>query len=143
MHERLANAGAGDAVIDGTYETARIESGVLALGHDIDDSTIAQEADLETDSVSFTKGCFVGQELVCRIDARGHVNRFVRRLEFVDGEPAPAVGTDVVADGKGVGKVTSAAPLAPWALATVRREIEPGTTITVAGRSAVVHARRS
>ena len=128
---------------DDAFETARVEHGVLRFGRDIDESTIAQEAELETDAVSFTKGCFVGQELVCRIDARGHVNRFVRRLEFVDGERAAAVGSDVVADGKGVGKVTSSAPLSPWALATVRREVEPGTTITLAGRSAVVHARLS
>ena len=49
-------------------------------GFDIDETTIAQEAFLERDAVSFTKGCFLGQELVCRIDSRGHVNRLLRRL---------------------------------------------------------------
>ena len=57
------------------YEAARIEAGVPRLGVDVDETTIPQEAFLERDAVSFTKGCFLGQELVCRIDTRGHVNR--------------------------------------------------------------------
>jgi folate-binding protein YgfZ len=139
---RLVEAGA-EHVTDDAFETARIEHGVVVFGRDIDESTIAQEAELELDAVSFTKGCFVGQELVCRIDTRGHVNRFVRRLEFADSSPAPAAGTDVLLDGKSIGTITSAAPEAPVALATVRREAESGTTVTVAGRPAVVHSRLS
>ena len=74
-------------------------------GFDIDETTIPQEAFLERDAVSFTKGCFLGQELVCRIDTRGHVNRFLRRLRA----DAPIErGATVVADGKVVGTVTSA-----------------------------------
>src|SRR5205823_5009632 len=64
---KLVDAGATLAD-DDAYETTRIEHGVLVFGRDIDDTTIAQEAELELDAVSFTKGCFVGQELVCRID---------------------------------------------------------------------------
>ena len=62
------------------YEAARIAAGVPRLGVDIDERTIPQEAFLERDAVSFTKGCFLGQELVCRIDTRGHVNRYLRRV---------------------------------------------------------------
>ncbi len=138
---RLADAGAV-RVDDDAFETARIEHGVLAFGTDVDGSTIAQEAELELDAVSFTKGCFVGQELVCRIDSRGHVNRFMRRLVFGDGRPAPAPGAEVRAGDKVVGAVTSGAPRAPFALATVRREIEPGATVEVAGRVAFVEVRR-
>ncbi len=64
------------------YEAARIEAGVPRLGVDIDERTIPQEAFLERDAVSFTKGCFLGQELVCRIDTRGHVNRYLRLLRL-------------------------------------------------------------
>ncbi len=57
-----------------------MRAGVPRQGLDIDEKTIPQEAFLELDAVSFTKGCFLGQELVCRIDTRGHVNRLLRGL---------------------------------------------------------------
>ena len=76
---------------------------------DVDDTTIPQEAFLEQDAVSFTKGCFLGQELVCRIDSRGHVNRFLRRFADIEGD-WPPVGAEVVVDGKVVGALTSVAP---------------------------------
>ena len=76
-----ARRSAGAAEIDAdAYEAMRIEAGVPRQGFDIDETTIPQEAFLERDAVSFTKGCFLGQELVCRIDTRGHVNRLLRRL---------------------------------------------------------------
>jgi folate-binding protein YgfZ len=128
--------GASVASLD--YETARIEAGIVLQGVDIDETTIAQEAELELDAVSFSKGCFVGQELVCRIDSRGHVNRFVRRLELTDGAPPPPPGTPVEHEGRDVGRITSAAPAAPLALATVRREVEIDSPVEVAGRSAIV-----
>jgi folate-binding protein YgfZ len=140
LHQRLVDAGA--IVFDeADYDAARIEHGVLVFGRDIDDSTIAQEAELETEAVSFTKGCFVGQELVCRIDTRGHVNRYVRRLEFADGRSSSVAGSEVRAGDKIVGTITSAAPNAPWALATIRREVDPGATVTVDNRPATVHPR--
>lgn len=132
---------AGD-LVGGTepldHETARVEAGVVRQGRDIDEATIAQEAGLERDAVSFTKGCFVGQELVCRIDTRGHVNRFVRRLELTDGAVPPAAGTAIEYDGREVGRLTSPAPGAPVALGIVRREVEIGSTVTVGGRRAIV-----
>ena len=108
------------------YEAWRIEHGIPRQPLDIDDTTIPQEAFLEQDAVSFTKGCFLGQELVCRIDSRGHVNRFLRRVGAIEGD-WPVRGAEVVVGGKVVGALTSVAPAeAPTgALAYVRREVEP------------------
>jgi folate-binding protein YgfZ len=123
------------AVDSVTYERARIEAGVPRLGADLDEKTIPQEAGLERHAVSFTKGCFVGQELVCRIDSRGHVNRLLRRLR-ADAPMTP--GAEVSADGKTVGLVTSAA--GDVALAMVRREVVPGARVSAAGVDAIVEA---
>lgn len=115
-------------------EVLRIEAGVPKQGVDVDDATIPQEAFLERDAVSFTKGCFIGQELVCRIDSRGHVNRFLRRLDL-PGTVVPPHGSDVHHDGKAVGGVTSAVAVPGddrvVALAMIRREVEPPATVTV------------
>jgi folate-binding protein YgfZ len=122
-------------VDDATYERARIEAGVPRQGFDVDERTIAQEAGLEATAVSFTKGCFVGQELVCRIDTRGHVNRTLRRLRS-DGSTALARGGDVTIDGKSVGTVTSSA--GDVGLAMLRREVEPGARVDVGTTTATV-----
>jgi folate-binding protein YgfZ len=115
------------------FEAFRIESGVARLGVDLDAAVIPQEAFLEQDAVSFTKGCFIGQELVCRIDTRGHVNRYLRRLR-IDGD-APPPGSPVFAGDKEVGRITSVAAVPgehrSVALAMVRREVEPPTTVDV------------
>jgi tRNA-modifying protein YgfZ len=118
-----------------TYERARIEAGVPRQGIDVDERTIPQEAGLERTAVSFTKGCFVGQELVCRIDTRGHVNRVLRRLR-VDGDGTLAPADDVVADGKSVGSVTTSA--GDVALGMLRREVEPGSAVQVGTSTAIV-----
>ncbi len=118
------------------YERARIEAGVSRQGLDTDERTIPQEAGLELVAVSFTKGCFVGQELVCRIDSRGHVNRNLRRLR-ASGSPL-ARGDAVVFDGREVGEVTSAA--GDVALAMLRREVDAGAGVDVGGVPAVVEA---
>ena len=112
----------------------RIERGIPLQPVDIDDKTIPQEAELELDAVSFTKGCFLGQELVCRIDSRGHVNRFLRRFQMIDGD-WPVAGADVVVADKVVGKLTSvaAAGVPTGALGYVRREVEPPATVELAG----------
>jgi tRNA-modifying protein YgfZ len=118
------------------YEAARVEAGVPRQGFDIDERTIPQEAGLELVAVSFTKGCFVGQELVCRIDSRGHVNRHLRRLRASEGT-LPR-GDTVSYEGKEMGEVTTSAGAV--ALAMLRREIEPGTEVNVGAVSAVVEA---
>ena len=131
--DALLDAGVAAVEPDG-YEAARLEAGVVRLGVDVDERTIPQEAFLERDAVSFTKGCFLGQELVCRIDTRGHVNRYLRRLR-IGGEHTPDRGAEVVADGATVGNVTSAAavPGEPLvlALAMVRREVVPPAAVVV------------
>jgi folate-binding protein YgfZ len=112
------------------YEAWRIEQAIPVQPDDVDDATIPQEAFLEQDAVSFTKGCFIGQELVCRIDSRGHVNRFLRRVADIEGD-WPPVGADIVVDGKVVGALTSVAPaeLPTGALGYVRREVEPPSAV--------------
>jgi len=114
----------------------RVTAGVPQLGTDLDDSVIPQEAFLERDSVSFTKGCFVGQELVCRIDSRGHVNRFLRHVVADASDALLPVGADVVVDGKSVGTITSSAP--GIALAYVRREVGPPTAASVGNEAVTI-----
>jgi tRNA-modifying protein YgfZ len=117
-------------VVAGTraeYEAARIDAGVPRLGVDIDERTIPQEAFLEQRAVSFTKGCFVGQELVCRIDTRGHVNRYLRRVRIDNA--APPAGAELLVGDKLVGALTSVA--GDRALAMVRREVEPPANVVV------------
>ncbi|HYF45808.1 MAG TPA: hypothetical protein VD926_06320 [Acidimicrobiales bacterium] len=110
-------------------ERARIEAGVPAMGSELTESTIPAEAGVVERSVSFTKGCFTGQELVARIDSRGgNVPRRLRGL-VADGELP--VGAEVEVDGKVVGHVTSA--VADRALAYVARAVEPPAEATVDG----------
>jgi len=128
---RAAAVASGRAAVGPlAFDAWRIERGVPRQPIDIDGSTIPQEAELERDAVSFTKGCFLGQELVCRIDSRGHVNRFLRRFDAIDGD-WPVRGAEVVVDGKVVGALTSvsAPALATGALGYVRREVTPPVTV--------------
>ena len=116
-----------------TWEIARIESGRPQWGADMDDSTLPQEANLdELGAISYTKGCYIGQETVARVHFRGHVNRTLRRLRFVT-RPAPLKGAELVDEsGKVIGDIRSVA-LSPRyggvALGMVRREVQPGTTL--------------
>ena len=123
------------------YQAWRIERGIPAQPDDVDEKTIPQEAELERDAVSFTKGCFLGQELVCRIDTRGHVNRFLRRVHDIEGD-WPVPGADVVVDGKSVGSLTSVSPvdLPTGALGYVRREVEPPAAVELSWDGGHAHA---
>lgn len=118
----LANADA--------LEALRIECGVPAMGAELTDATIPAEAGdwLIASSVSFTKGCYTGQELVARVDSRGgNVPRPVRGLVLPDG-PAP-VGAEVEVDGKTIGVITSSARSprhGTVALAVIARAAEVG-----------------
>ena len=120
-----------DAAAAALEESARITSGFPRLGADLDDAVIPQEAFLEVDAVSFTKGCFIGQELVCRIDSRGHVNRFLRHLVPEDGSVTLPVGAEIVVGEKTVGTITSSAP--GIAMGYVRREVDPPVAASVNG----------
>jgi len=94
----------GDAV---TFESSRIRSGFPALGAELTPSTIPAEAGIVEQSVSFTKGCYVGQELVARVDSRGNNTPKNLRGVMVSGDEAPVPGAELVMDGKPVGTVTS------------------------------------
>jgi folate-binding protein YgfZ len=117
------------------YEAVRIEAGIPAMGKELDESTIPAEAGVVDRSVSFTKGCYTGQELVARIDSRGgNVPRRLRGLVF-PGEVAVPSGATLESDGKDVGRVTSVAfspgVAATVALAYVRRAVEPPAEVVV------------
>ncbi len=118
------------------YDVARIEAGRPEWGIDVDDTTLPQEANLdELHAISYTKGCYTGQEVVARIHFRGHVNRHLRGIAYqaTDGVPLPRGARLLDAEGKPVGDVRSAAVsprLGGIALAMVRREIELGAPLT-------------
>jgi folate-binding protein YgfZ len=117
----------------GAWEIARVEAGRPEWGIDIDDSTIPQEANFdELNAISYTKGCYIGQELVARVHFRGHVNRHLRGLRAASFEPPPT-GSQLIDDGGNhVGDVRSAVAsprLGGIALGMIRREVEPGTSL--------------
>jgi folate-binding protein YgfZ len=135
--QELLNAGATEISVDDA-EVLRVESGRPRYGVDLDDSVIPQEAGLNDRAVSFTKGCYVGQETVARLYHRGKPNRHLRGLRL--SEPLPS-GTTLRAGEKDVGTIGSSVvspSLGPIALAFVRREIEPGAEIEAGGVSATV-----
>ena len=120
-----------------TYESLRIEAGEPLMGVDVTDATIPQETGLVASSISFEKGCFLGQELVARLDSRGgRVNHHLRILRF-DGT-TPKVGAEVTAEGDAVGVLTSAED--GVGLSLLRRGVEPGDIVTVGDARAVVDA---
>ena len=125
-------------------ETLRIEAGIPRYGPDLAEDTLPLEAGL-LNALSFTKGCYVGQEIVERARSRGHVNWRLVGL-FVDSSQVPAVGEKLIAEGKQIGEVTSAC-VSPSlcrtiGLAYVRREFqEPGTRLALGSGSAVEVAR--
>jgi tRNA-modifying protein YgfZ len=115
------------------WDVARVEAGRPEWGVDADDNTIAQEANFdELHAISYTKGCYVGQEVVARVHFRGHVNRHLRGLRAAGAEP-PRSGAVLFDDtGKQVGDVRSAVSsprLGGLALGMVRREVELGTSL--------------
>jgi folate-binding protein YgfZ len=110
------------------FEIARIEAGLPRFGADMDESNIPLECGLESRSISYSKGCYIGQEVINRIHSVGHVNRELRGLRLSDDLPAlPLRGDKLFHGGKEVGQVTSAVKSptlnATIALGYVRREI--------------------
>ncbi|HZC19808.1 MAG TPA: hypothetical protein VE225_08850 [Rubrobacteraceae bacterium] len=106
--EYLIKAGAKPANPD-AYETARIAAGIPRFGVDITPENFPAEAGILERAVSFSKGCYPGQETVARMRYRGHPNKTLHRLAIQG--PPPAPGTPIVQDEKQVGKITSTAPL--------------------------------
>jgi folate-binding protein YgfZ len=113
---------------------ARVESGEPVMGRDVDESTIPQETGLVPEAVSFTKGCYLGQELVARIDSRGRVNRHLRGVA-VTRNVLPPEGAAVWAGDREAGSITSVTESvfvgAPIALGLLRREAEPGDEVEI------------
>lgn len=121
------------------YETARISAGEPRFGVDVDESTIPHESGLVPETVDFTKGCFLGQELVARIDSRG--GNVPRRLHLLDlGDSAAAAGDPVFHDGSAVGSVTSRS--GSVALAMLKRDVGPGDEVTVGDSNVVLRPSR-
>ena len=123
-----------DATLDADdLERARIEAGIPAWGKELDDTILPAEAGLDETHVSFTKGCYPGQEPIARLRHRGHVNRRLRVLEADDAQP----GDEISWGGKTVGRVTSAVP--GIALGYVRTEVPDDAGLTVGGAPARLH----
>jgi folate-binding protein YgfZ len=141
----LRDQGAVD-VGEQTSDALRIEAGVPKFHRDMDEETIPLEAGIESRAISLTKGCYVGQEVIIRVLHRGH-GRVARKLVGLTlvGPEVPDRMAVVQAAARDVGHVTSSAwsPAlsCPVALGYVQREfVRPGTSVTVAGRPAVVTA---
>jgi folate-binding protein YgfZ len=125
-----------EAVPEEAAECLRIESGRPRLGYDMDGETIPQEAGVNERAVSFTKGCYVGQETVARLHYKGKPNRHLRGLKL--SEPVER-GAEITLGERVVGRVgsTCVSPAhGPIALALLRREAAPGDRVSVGDGSA-------
>lgn len=118
------------------FEIARVEAGIPRFGADMDETHLASECGIEARGISYTKGCYIGQEVLNRIHSVGHVNRELRRLRFASGlRTPPAIGEKLFQGDKEVGHITSAV-FSPRqdcvvALGYVRREAHAaGTKLT-------------
>ena len=139
IQERLERAGALGST-PAALELARVLAGWPGLASEVDEKTIPQEVRFdEIGGVSYTKGCYTGQETVSRLHFRGHANRQLRGLEF-DDEPLPAAAASlVIHQDREVGRVSSvawlpeSAPGAPIGLGVLRREVMPGSLVRAAG----------
>ena len=145
--ERLvAGLGAVDGRVfgDEAYDVLRIEAGVPRFGAEIDEQVMPAEAGVVDRAVSFTKGCYIGQEPVARLHYRGHANRGLRSI-LLDGTPPS--GATVQVDGREVGRITSAAESPTIgravALAIVRREVDPGQRVGVVTADGVLEGELS
>lgn len=145
LEDALRAAGATE-LDEATAEAVRVESGIPLFGRDMDEETIPLEAGIEPRAISFTKGCYVGQEVIIRVLHRGH-GRVARKLVglTIDGGTVPEAGAVIRGGDREIGSVTSAAASPalnrPIALGYVHRDfVEPGTAVTVGGQAATVTA---
>lgn len=142
LHLAVMEAG-GRAMGYKALSTLRLEQGIPWFGYDFGEKQIPHEAGLEHSHISYTKGCYTGQEIVERVRSRGQVNRVRALLKFESGEP-PLTGTALTADGKEIGHVTrtafSPALQAAIGMAYVRRENSAvGSDLSCGGvRAAVI-----
>jgi folate-binding protein YgfZ len=132
----LVDAGTEPNLDANELEVRRIESGVPRWGREIDERILPAEAGLDRTHVSFTKGCYPGQEPIARLHYRGKANRALRVLELDD---VPEYDAELVHDGKVVGRVTSAARRPDGsvvALAYVRTEVPEDARLELAHAAA-------
>ena len=127
--EVLDDRPAGDEVGDEELERWRIEAGIPRWGREIDEQILPAEAGLDETHISFSKGCYPGQEPIARQRYRGKVNRKLRVLD-VEGDATP--GTELLLDGKKVGRITSA--VAGVALGYVRVEVPDDAQLELAAK---------
>jgi folate-binding protein YgfZ len=144
IRTKLIEAGAVP-VSDDVAEALRIEAGRPRFGVDMTTDTIPLEAGIEDRAISFTKGCYVGQEVIVRVMHRGH-GRVARRLVsiVIDGGDVPARGDKILLGDRTVGEITSATASpkvgSPLALGYVQREhAVAGTELTVGGSQARIY----
>jgi len=133
VEQALTSAGFQSCLAEAA-EISRIEAGFPLYGQDITESNLPQEVDRNDRTISFTKGCYLGQETIARIDALGHVNKKLCGVRF-NSQDLPAVGGELSLDGKAVGHVTSCcyspAGNSVIALAYVQRGYDqPGQLLT-------------
>ena len=134
--EVLDDRPAGDEVGEEELERWRIEAGIPRWGREIDDQILPAEAGLDNTHISFSKGCYPGQEPIARQRYRGKVNRKLRVLD-VEGDATP--GTELVLDGKKVGRITSAVP--GVALGYVRTEVPDDAQLELAAKAGSARLR--
>jgi folate-binding protein YgfZ len=135
----LGRSGAAE-VSEAAAEILRVESGRPRFGREMTGATIPQEAGIDDRAVSFTKGCYIGQETVARLHYKGRPNRHLRGMRL---KSAVAAGEAIALGEREVGSIGTAVispALGPIALAVIRREAEPGSRVAVgdAGVSAEV-----
>jgi folate-binding protein YgfZ len=118
---------------DEPLERLRIEAGTPVWGRELDETVLPAEAGLDETHVSFTKGCYPGQEPIARLHYRGRPNRRLRVLEVEAAQP----GDEIVLGEKTVGRVTSAVP--GRALGYVRREVADDAVLEIGGAEARLH----
>ena len=122
--EALLSLGA-TRCLDEAFHAVRIEAGLPLYGIDFNESNLPQEIGRDSSAISFTKGCYLGQETVARIDALGHVNRLLKGIRFPQGD-VPTTPLELTCEGDRVGELTSVtfSPQldGPLGLAIIRRE---------------------
>jgi tRNA-modifying protein YgfZ len=137
--EVLDEQPAGEEAREEEFERWRIESGIPRWGAEIDDKILPAEAGLDETHISFTKGCYPGQEPIARQRYRGKVNRRLRVLE-VEADQVPERGTELLYDDKKVGWITSA--VQGRALAFVRTEVPQEAELQFAANAGSARVRR-
>ena len=138
LRERFMEACARDSMLQPVgreaYESFRIEAGMSRFGQDFGPDNLPQETGIDS-AVSYSKGCYLGQEVVARLHYRGQVSGQLRRLELTGPRPAP-LPAELFFEGRSAGSLTSVAP-APEGAGLVgigyvqRRAFEPGTELEV------------